>query len=420
MFLTTMAGSVQPGQLAAAAALGASLEARKTVRVTTELRNFLLTDVEEGYYPAEYEVVAFHIFNAWASLQLEDFVAARVEARRAARYLQGQFDDRRRTFDDPILRLWLTGVWLALGEWQFARADLRRAAVLSPELGWAQRLADAPHPPKHYYLALIGPGPELLSARRKPTSFESDRDFYFTPGIESVTLYIDDGDPNDWRPVRTLESRDWYSWHQDRNHAVRQFLDGSKQAAVTATGAAKSALYLTAVGGASAVMGAASIAAGAGVFAIGVAAASVLKSVEIAGYAAIAGYGVAKAGLAQSGETMRVGAADAGNIYAEATDRSKSYPFLRFLPDHVAAGGGELPAYAISIGRLQTAVPPIQVWQKPGSLTQVKLFYLPTIQNEGIRTLVRSTLRNKDDSSVEEGRPLAPAYVRTGGEVFSQ
>ncbi|MCB9806294.1 hypothetical protein H6775_04035, partial [Candidatus Nomurabacteria bacterium] len=140
--------------------LAKNLEKRQVTYVSQEAANFFYMETEEGYYPAEHEVISFHILLGYAFAKRNLPEEACVEARRASEYLEGSYDNQRSEFDDPALRLWLAGLFTYCGEWEHAKVDLRVAAkqLANPQL---KALSLQDKPPAHIYLALLGDGPEV-------------------------------------------------------------------------------------------------------------------------------------------------------------------------------------------------------------------------------------------------------------------
>ena len=143
------------------ARMGDQLPARETTVLSKEASHFFYQKTAEGYFPAEHEVIVFHLVSAMNLLRQENKEAAYVEAKRAAFYLQDDYVSHAGAFDDPFLRVWLASIWVALDEWNSAQVDLRRAAEISNQYTWAADLAKAGSPPKRWILAFQGTGPDI-------------------------------------------------------------------------------------------------------------------------------------------------------------------------------------------------------------------------------------------------------------------
>lgn len=167
-----------------------------------------MQESEEGYVPSEDEVVTLHLVAAMGYLKLQRWEDAEVEARRASFYLENQFNEHQPHFDDPALRLWLAGVWPALGEWDSARVDLRVAAKLSadePEIRTRlTKLADG-EPPAEFDVFFAGVAPELK----------------WIDGHQAPQILTPVGPPTH-EVVFSTEA--WFRHHQERNTVLRDTL----------------------------------------------------------------------------------------------------------------------------------------------------------------------------------------------------
>jgi hypothetical protein len=177
---------------------------RKFVSLTREAQVFLTQESEEGYVPSEHEVVVLHLVAAMNFMALDKWEDAEVEAKRAAFYLQNQFNENQPHFDDPALRVWLAAVWSALGRWDAAQVDLRRASALSGDKR-LRELADG-NEPVQLTLTFTGVGPDL---EWKPSSPMPD--FATVKGEPPKIPY-------------TFSSRPWFDHHRERNTLLRDTL----------------------------------------------------------------------------------------------------------------------------------------------------------------------------------------------------
>lgn len=176
---------------------------RSATSLTREAETFLFQESEEGYVPSEPEVVILHLVAAMIELQEKRWDRARVEAKRVAFYLRGSSRSAVSGFDDPALRLWLAGVWAALGEWNEARVDFRRANEIAPNpkmAAWANRSA-----PAEFRIRFTGVGPVLdwTAGTFPPAS-------------------IADANPPEGEIV--LGTDRWMAWHFHRNTVLRDQL----------------------------------------------------------------------------------------------------------------------------------------------------------------------------------------------------
>jgi hypothetical protein len=187
-------GSIDGDQLKRVEKQTKTFDDRKFVSVTREAGVFLTQESEEGYVPAEYEVVVLHLTAAMAYMQLGRWEDAEVEARRAGFYLQNPFNRDHVHFDDPALRLWLAGVWAALGDWDAAQVDLKVAKIAMDD-----------KEPKELSVVFSGVAPELkwIEGQLAPE-------------------FIGDGKKPAYK--YGFDTRSWFLRHAQRNTAIRDVL----------------------------------------------------------------------------------------------------------------------------------------------------------------------------------------------------
>lgn len=94
------------------------------------------------------------------ALKAGRFEAASVEARRAGFYLQSYIPENNPHFDDPSLRMWLAAIWMALGDWEAAKVDLRNVEKLTRSKQVSEWLKLDTLPP-HVTLMFDGAGPKV-------------------------------------------------------------------------------------------------------------------------------------------------------------------------------------------------------------------------------------------------------------------
>ena len=190
-----------------------SFDERKFISLSREAGYFFYQESEEGYIPAEHEVIVMHLVSATAFLREQKWEEAAVEARRAGFFLEGMFNENQPHFDDPALRLWLAGIWAAVGDWQQAQVDLRRANRIakSKEL---EQLLEAPQPPASLQILFYGVSPDLRweSGRYTPvftrTKLDPYRDYLALSKTDSVGF----------------DTFPWYERHELRNSQLRDVL----------------------------------------------------------------------------------------------------------------------------------------------------------------------------------------------------
>jgi hypothetical protein len=196
-------GKSEKAEVDALAKQSRTFDDRKFVSLTREAQIFLTQESEEGYVPSEHEVVILHLVAAMNYMSLEKWEDAEVEARRAAFYLQNHFNENQPHFDDPALRLWLASVWAALGNWNAAQVDLRKASALSGDRR-LRELAEKSEP-QQLTLTFTGVGPDLQWKNSSPLP-----DFKIADGA----------------PVKpfTFATHAWYDHHRERNTVLRDTL----------------------------------------------------------------------------------------------------------------------------------------------------------------------------------------------------
>ncbi len=174
-----------------------TFDQRRYTSISRETDYFLFQESEEGYVPSEHEIVLLHLISAMHFSETGRVEDAKVELRRAGYVLD-------RYWDDPSLRIWLGSLWAALGEWNEAQVDFRRAGVLSGKKDWI-RLADGP-PPPDLTLHFFGNGPvmEWMDGQYEPQ---------FKPDTQNP--------PVGAQYVRTDA---WFKRHTKRNSDLRDTL----------------------------------------------------------------------------------------------------------------------------------------------------------------------------------------------------
>lgn len=174
-----------------------TFDERKFTSISREAGYFFTQESEEGYIPAEHEVVILHLISATQFHQLGNTEGAQVELRRASYLLD-------RVWDDPSLRVWLGTLWAAMGEWDHAQVDFRRANELYPN-ALLKQLASA-REPQMLNLHFYGNGPVT---KWNDGSFEPE--------------FLEDRAPQ--RQTGALISTlPWFKRHTQRNTEIRDVL----------------------------------------------------------------------------------------------------------------------------------------------------------------------------------------------------
>lgn len=303
-------------------------EKRKFISVSSEAKYFFFQEDEDGYVPAEHEVIVMHLLAAMIESQLGHIDDAKVEARRAGYFLQGFFNENQPHFDSPGLRLWLATIWAALGEWNEAQVDLRRAAEQTNDKGLLS-LASQTRPPERLNLIFSGVGPSLNWSKHsfeprfvaEPSPFDSEGKFNLTTSTS-----------------RVFSSHDWYVRHAERNSAIRDILMKSRYMSqfigIESKTFSQRAGSKILTGGIKAVgVGLGLAIAGAGIYIL---ANSVGGGTDKAAELALAaGIGVGSYVWSQSDRIDNRLQEEIDSSERESFADLRTYRFVRFLPDHV-------------------------------------------------------------------------------------
>jgi hypothetical protein len=309
--------------------VGATLEERKTLRITREAKSYFYQETEDGYYPAEHEAVLLHILTGFTFAAAGQQAEAAIEARRASFYLQNEFGSSV-PFDDPALRLWLGTLWLYCGDWQHARVDFRVAARLSKDYAFLATVADREQPPERVALLLTGSGPQPVWKPELRTNVAGG-----LQKLDFVTSY----ERQQWRFADKqgemipagISTSPWYDRHQERDHVIRQTLDGSRymmEAAGTATAVGAVRVVSLGVSVALITLG---IVGGAGIMYYALLSGSD-KAVEAGFYIGLA---VAMVGAAAGIKVYKVTDKAADTVIETTLSPAEYYRFVRYLPDYV-------------------------------------------------------------------------------------
>jgi hypothetical protein len=184
-----------------------TLDERKYTSLSRETEYFFFNESEEGYIPAEHEVIVMHLISAMHFMRSQQWDEARVETKKASYFVETIFSAKQKHFDDPALRLWLASLWTALGEWNEAQVDLRRAFEMTKDKN-IQALLDLKAPPKELSIIFQGSGPNVTWTFGNPL-----------PGFSQATDKID--------YKINMPTLAWYDRHQERNTIIRDKIANS-------------------------------------------------------------------------------------------------------------------------------------------------------------------------------------------------
>lgn len=296
-----------------------TLDDRKFTSVSREAKYFFYSESEDGYIPAEHEIIILHLINAMYFMRNDQWEQARVETQRATFFIQNYFKEDQSHFDDPALRLWLAGLWAALGEWQDAQVDLRKAYDLSKNRELLP-LLEMPHPPKYLNIIFDGIGPRVHWKEGQAAPAFKDESTPPSVAIKFSTL-------------------PWFLRHEERNSEIRSVVMKSNYMAQyyglnTSVGAERSLGFvasnsLRAMGVVSGV-----VIIGGGLY--------LLAQSGASGAADATGY-IIGAGLLVAGHLIKQGD-DVAQAFAKSATESKqagledlrTYRFVRFLPSWIS------------------------------------------------------------------------------------
>ncbi|MGE0762949.1 MAG: hypothetical protein AB7N80_06700 [Bdellovibrionales bacterium] len=318
------------------------LEKREVIYVSKELGHFFYQESEDGYLPAEHEVIWLHLVAGLSYAAQQKREPARVEAQRAAQLLQGHYSERTGDFDDPGLRLILAGLWLYCNEWEHARVDLRRAFELDNRYKWAKAMAEKDDPPTHLQIVLVGSGPEPTwqpnTTKSALTGLESLR-FDVAPLRDQVTLYDENGQAHVL--MSGSNSKNWYTRHQQRNSQIRDAVSGSRyltkaagQSAYTGTG-----MFLSKVTAGTFMAAGIAVAVAVVVGALKIMSdAGATGSGDAAAYVATFGLGIGAYTVNEASKFDQRNMTSLKKDWDETLNPSMTYRYMRFLPNQIFAG----------------------------------------------------------------------------------
>ncbi len=336
-YLGLLSGQADPKPLVK---ISDQLENREVIKVSQELGTFFYNESEDGYLPAEHEVIFLHLLAGYSFASRGDFEGARIEAQRSAELLQGHYSERTGDFDDPGLRLLLAGLWLYCDEWEHARVDLRRAYEMDSRLRWAKDAAEKSEPPSHLHIVLAGIGPEPKwnpnSTKAALTGLNS-LEFKISPlSLEPLSLTGENGPSILIKSP--LSTENWYKRHQLRNHEIRDLVEGSRyftkvagKGAVTGSGLVATKL----VSGAIVIIGitAAVVIVGGAIYLLAEAGAG--SAGDVPTLLTSMGLGIGGYALSSASKFNRDSTKALTEDWNETMDPAPTYRYLRFLPDAI-------------------------------------------------------------------------------------
>ena len=306
------------------------IEKRIRIQISREMKNFLYLDLPEGYYASEHEIIWLHLLLSWGYGLRGEEEEACVEARKSAQLLTSpwSYEDH---FDDPMMRIFLTGLWSMCGSWEDARVDLRAALQLDPTLDWTERLSRSDSPPRHLVIILGGMGPKISwDPELGANPMRSARNLQFLLQGKKTLLNLKGSHGKEVDLYLTPDASNWYRRHWIRNNAIQEMIDDSKygQVVLTSTTIAAGKALAGTTGGV--ITGAAIAALGAGVSYLGIEAED--------GDVTILGLAIMYAGAKTGFDIIKRSAQKSYSAIKRDLDSSKQYRFVRFLPEYIWFG----------------------------------------------------------------------------------
>lgn len=313
------------------------IENRVRFRVSREIQSLFYVETPEGYYASEHEIIWMHMLLSWGYSLRRDYEKAYVEAKKASILLSTNWSAEGR-FDDPLLRVILGGLWAMCGRWDEAQVDFRVAADLDPSLKWARKLGTINTPPKKLVMVLGGAGQEpVWEPTIKNHRTRGARGIMFMRNGEMSRIAASDGRNRSITMHCTPDSSPWYRRHFIRDNEIQEKIQDSRYEAKMFGATALSGTTLAA----GTVAGIAALAVGVGA-GVGIVAAhlyfGIWEDASALTFALAAG---AAAGGAGAGINIYNKSYERSRRQArEIMDTSRTYRFVRFLPEYAWIGWG--------------------------------------------------------------------------------
>ena len=339
-WLNLLAGQAETNELQK---IGDDLESRKTFRIRREAKSFFYKETPDTYFPSEHEVIMTHLVLGFSYLQQSNYIAARVEAKRAAFYLQNdfKFDEN---FDSAALRLWLATLWTACGNWSSAQVDLRVAANLDSTFSWAKDLANHERPPSTIALVLSGAGVDI---RWDQSAKKFEGGLRFPNLIEKSSFSL-----GSIKVSEGASSASWYERHASRIFFIKDLMNDSRYMAESIVPLSSAAFLNTMGAGFGISVAAAGITGGAAIGWYGVKAliAAGVKQGEILFLPIIAGAAVGITGVKKGRDIYKDANLASNDLIDENVSPANSYRYVRFLPNwtYLATSGEKLTKFDLT------------------------------------------------------------------------
>jgi hypothetical protein len=345
------------------------LENRVRYHVSREAKTFFYLQTSEDYYASEHEVIWLHFLLSWAYSLQGKYENACVEARVASSLLSLPWSPAGH-FDDPVMRLFLAGLWTMCGDWREAQVDFRAAWSMDNSLVWARELAQREQAPANIILVLGGPGPEpVWTPETKINPLRSNRQINFKLRGQKSGLTIIDHSGNIIKPRISPDAGKWYERHLERESELHELiLDSAFGGKATTSGAIASG-KIAAKTGLGLLVGIGGTALGAVIADAGLRSGS--------GDAFRLGLVTVAASITWGGKYIAEGYHSGVSEFKQDMDPSKQYRFVRYLPEYLWIGWSD---QAISYPvELRTSSGSRTYIQKPGVIghPSVSIAFIP-------------------------------------------
>ena len=304
-----------------------SLENRVRYHVSREAKTFFYLQTPEDYYASEHEVIWLHFLLSWGYSLQGKYESACVEARVASSLLSLPWSPGGH-FDDPFMRVFLSGLWTMCGNWAEAQVDLRAAWYLDNKLTWALELAQHKEPPANLFLILGGPGPEVAwNPEFKLNPLRSNRQISFNLRGKKSALTITDNNGQRIKAQISPDASRWYERHLERESELHELIMDSAFGGKATTSGALASGKIAANTGLGVLVGVGGTALGAAIANAGVKS----GSDDTVKYGLI----TAAASITWGWEIISDGYHSSIKAFKEDIDPSTQYRFVRFLPEYL-------------------------------------------------------------------------------------
>lgn len=197
-----------------------SIEEKDVIYLSNEVQNLFYVETDEGYFPAEHEIYWMHLILGLHYIKRSELSLARVHAQKVSELFSRINSRGEKYFDDASLRVLSASLWMAVGEWDRAQVDLRRAMDLNPQLK-LDKIVSASTMPATWNVIFRGGGykAEFDSSKleNKLSGLQGINFLSKLPRLEYPESYLFVGNTSGWYPR-----------HLYRNHEIKNVVDKSK------------------------------------------------------------------------------------------------------------------------------------------------------------------------------------------------